>query len=85
MGLLLEKRLCLSCHLDLELIVVLDDARQRGKALELEPEESPIRLCFARYLYICLCFIHNMTSHDSKEEAVAVYISSCITDKVVSN
>ena len=43
MGLLLEKRLCLSCHLDLELIVVLDDARQRGKALELEPEESPIR------------------------------------------
>ena len=42
MGLLLEKRLCLSCHLDLELIVVLDDARQRGKALELEPEESPI-------------------------------------------
>ena len=44
MGLLLEKRLCLSCHLDLELIVVLDDARQRGKALELEPEESPIYL-----------------------------------------
>ena len=43
MGLLLEKRLCLSCHLDLELIVVLDDARQRGKALELEPEESPIQ------------------------------------------
>ena len=42
MGLLLEKRLCLSCHLDLELIVVLDDARQRGKALELEPEECPI-------------------------------------------
>ena len=34
---------------------------------------------------ITLCFIHNMASHDSKEEAVAVYISLCITDKVVSN
>ena len=55
MGLLLEKRLCLSCHLDLELIVVLDDARQRGKALELEPEESPIRdLCvFRRMGVVC--------------------------------
>ena len=57
MGLLLEKRLCLSCHLDLELIVVLDDARQRGKALELEPEECPIVKIIVRYPYVHTAYL----------------------------